>query len=82
MGLNCSFLSNQDKWIYTLNNIKKYIIDYKKWPSSINENNEIKYYGTWLKTQQINYSKHNQIMKIEKIRNLWELFINNPIYFI
>jgi hypothetical protein len=74
------FLSNEDSWINTLEKIKKYIDDNKKRPSNNDTNVKIKSYAKWIGTQQINYPKKEQIMKNDKIRKLWESFINNPNY--
>ena len=74
------FLSNKEYWINTLEKIKKYIHDNNMKPSNNDTNIKVKSYAKWIGTQQINYQKKEQIMKEEKIRKLWELFINGPIY--
>jgi len=72
---------NEDYWINTLEKIKKYIDDNKKRPTSDKNNSkEIIYYVKWLLHQKTNYSNKEQIMKSEKIRKLWESFINDKIY--
>ncbi len=74
------FLSNEETWINTLENIKKYIDENKKRPSNNDNNTEIKSCAKWIGTQQINYSKKEQIMKNNNIYKLWFEFINDPIY--
>jgi superfamily II DNA or RNA helicase len=69
------FISNEDKWKITLNEIKKYIDTYNKKPSRSDINQEIKGYGTWLATQQKNYSDNQYIMTIPIIKKKWEEFI-------
>jgi len=70
------FISNEEKWIKTLEIIKKYIEDKKKLPTRYNEDIEIKQLGRWLSSQQQNYSKKNHIMVYTTVRKKWELFIN------
>lgn len=77
------FISNDDKWINTLETIKKYIEDENKLPTRYNKNKEIKQLGKWLSTQQQNYSKKEHLMIDQLIREKWELFINeNEKYFL
>jgi superfamily II DNA or RNA helicase len=70
------FISNEEKWIKTLEIIKKYIKDEKKLPTRYNENIEIRQLGKWLSSQQQNYSKKKYIMIDKLILKKWELFIN------
>jgi superfamily II DNA or RNA helicase len=74
------FISSEDYWINILENIKKYIIENNKRPSSEDKDETIKFYGKWLGTQKITYIKKENIMKNEEIRKLWELFIKDPNY--
>jgi hypothetical protein len=77
------FISNDDRWINTLEIIKKYIEDEKKLPTKYNKNKEIKQLGKWLSTQQQNYSKKEHLMIDKLIREKWELFINeNKKYYL
>jgi len=69
------FLSNEDRWINTLEKIKKYISEEEKLPTRYNKNFEIKQLGRWLSSQQQNYSKVKYIMIDQSIRKKWELFI-------
>jgi hypothetical protein len=70
------FISNENKWINTLDIIKNYINNEDKLPTKYNKNIEIKQLGKWLSTQQQNYSKNEYIMINELIRKKWELFID------
>ena len=74
------FLSNDEIWLNNLKNIKKYIDENNKRPSSHDINKEIRSYGEWMVKQQMNYNKKKCIMNDEKIRKQWEEFINNNKY--
>jgi len=74
------FISNEDNWIETLNQVKLYIDTNKKRPSEKDKNVEIKQLGSWIGTQLKNYKNKEYIMKNEKIYNEWTSFINDPIY--
>jgi len=70
------FMSNDEIWNDTLEKVKMYIETNNKLPSKHNKNKDIKQLGRWISTQKKNYSKQEQIMKEENIRNIWENFIN------
>ena len=70
------FLNNKVIWKMMLNRIEEYIHKYKKRPSSIHKNEEIKKLGCWISDQQKKYIKKIEIMKNEEIYNLWGNFIN------
>jgi hypothetical protein len=73
-------LSSENSWINILENIKKYIDDNKKKPSSRDEDKKIKYYGNWISHQIRKYTEKSGLMKDEKIRKLWYEFLNDPLY--
>jgi superfamily II DNA or RNA helicase/cell shape-determining protein MreC len=70
------FMSNDEMWNDTLEKVKMYIETNNKLPSVKDKNKDIKQLGSWISTQKANYSKKEQIMKHENIRNKWEDFIN------
>ncbi len=78
------FLSNDDAWIKNLDNVKRYMNENSKRPSSHDKNEYTKKLGLWLYTQTQNYnediSKCKQIMKNEEIKLMWEQFINDIKY--
>ena len=74
------FLSYEDDWINTLENIKKYINENNKRPLTDDENKDIKFYGNWLSMQIKSYSKKEHIMKNKDIQDKWILFINDEKY--
>ena len=79
---NYKIYSNEDSWIESLNQAKKYIDENNKRPSSEDKNTEIKTLGIWICVQKRNYNKKECIMKNEEIYNKWTEFINNyKIYF-
>ena len=69
------FISNEELWLNTLEELKKYIDLNKKRPSSIDKNKEIKQLGSWISNQQTNYKTKKQIMSDEKIHNEWTQFL-------
>ena len=71
------FLSNEEFWEKTLNDVKKYIDKHNKRPSQYDKNKEIKKLGKWIYMQQNNYKKKSKIMSNKEIRNKWEKFIED-----
>jgi hypothetical protein len=79
------FISNEEIWKYKLEEVKKYIDDNNKRPSSHDKDNNIKILDSWISKQKINYLNNEKIMKNDIIREQWEEFINDAkyrIYFI
>jgi hypothetical protein len=74
------FESNENIWMKTLDEVKKYINDNNKRPSSSDKNLEIKTLGRWSNSQSQNYKNKENIMKNEEIYNLWTEFINDNKY--
>ncbi len=74
------FQSQYDNFIMKLKNIKNYIDINDKIPSKRNTDKDIKFMGSWLGTQKINYKSKKQIMKEENIRKVWEEFLNDDKY--
>jgi len=70
------FKSNDEIWNETLDEVKKYIKENNKLPSSTDKNKEIKKMGNWIGHQKTNYGKRQYNMKNEEIRNEWIQFIN------
>jgi hypothetical protein len=69
-------MSNDERWNDTLEKVRLYIETNNKLPSQHNKNKDIKQLGMWISHQKNNYSKQENIMKEENIRNKWEDFIN------
>jgi len=74
------FEDNSTSWINKLNDIKKYIDENNKKPSSKDKNNEIKTLGMWIGNQIQNYKDKKKIMNDKNIYNLWTEFINDKKY--
>ena len=74
------FEDNSISWCNILNEVKKYIDENNKRPTSININLEIKELGIWIGTQLQNYKNKKQIMSNEEIYNKWTEFINDTKY--
>jgi superfamily II DNA or RNA helicase/cell shape-determining protein MreC len=70
------FMSNNEMWNDTLEKVKMYIETNNKLPLQQDKNKDIKQLGIWISRQKENYSKKEQIMKEENIRNKWEDFIS------
>ena len=69
------FISNEENWNNQLSELKKYIDENNKLPSTIDKNEKIKQIGTWTSNQITNYKKKTYIMKDKEIRTKWEDFI-------
>jgi hypothetical protein len=67
-------------WIIKFNEIKKYINENNKIPSSKDTDNEAKQLGIWLNHQKTNYNNNIRIMKNINKRSIWENFINDIEY--
>ena len=74
------FISNEDSWILTLNNVKQYVNSNNKRPSKHYTNLKIKQLGAWISTQSKNYKTKKEIMLNEEIYQKWEEFINSDKY--
>ena len=69
------FLSNEEIWINKINEIQLYIEEHNKLPCQADKNEKIKKMGYFITLQKINYTSHDDIMKNENIRIIWEQFI-------
>jgi superfamily II DNA or RNA helicase len=74
------FLNNNTIWINTYNQVKKYIDNHNKRPTSIDNNKDIAALGSWIKNQLKNYKIKKEIMSNECIYNLWTELINDNKY--
>ena len=74
------FISNEDEWIETLNQVQEYIDENNKRPSTVDKNKQIKTLGNWISTQIKNYKNKEKIMKNDDICKLWNQFINHTKY--
>jgi hypothetical protein len=68
------FISNEENWKNTLQQVKDYINNNKKRPSNKDKNKDIKTLGNWVCAQLTNYKNNKQIMKQQEIRVQWEQF--------
>jgi superfamily II DNA or RNA helicase len=71
------FISNEQEWNNTLDEVMKYIDINKKRPNSKDNDIKIKKLVNWIYHQQQNYKKNKEIMKNQDIRTKWEEFIKN-----
>ena len=71
------FLKNrEDVWIKRLDDVKKYIDENDKRPSSTNKEKNIKQLGQWISDQIKNYKSKKESMANELIYSKWTEFIN------
>lgn len=77
---NIYFMSNIDKWLKNLKEIKKYIDDNNKLPSSSKLSLNKNKLRLWLTHQIINYKKKKYGMKNKKKYDEWTKFINDNKY--
>ena len=72
--------NGEDIWINRLNDVKKYIDENNKRPSSANKEEKIKKLGKWISHQLTNYKLKEKSMANELIYNKWTKFINEEKY--
>ena len=68
------FMRNEELWNNNLEKVKKYINDNEKRPSTHSKNKDILFMGSWINTQQNNYSNKKDNMTNNNIRKQWEEF--------
>jgi superfamily II DNA or RNA helicase len=76
----CVLKNGEEIWMKRLDEVKKYIDDNNKRPSSDSKNNKIKKLGRWLFHQLRNYKNKNEIMKIPHMYDIWTAFVNDNKY--
>ncbi len=73
---NMGTLKNSEEiWMMRLEEVKKYIDENKKCPSTIDKDTNIKKLGSWISNQKINYRLCMHIMKNDKIYNKFKDFL-------
>ena len=70
-------------WYENIDKVKKYILEFNKYPSSRNPDKNIKELGQWLNNNIKHSIKHNNtgIFINKEIRDEWDFFINDKIYY-
>jgi superfamily II DNA or RNA helicase len=74
------FMTYEDKWNNSFEEVKKYIDVNKKRPSEVNKDKQIASLGKWISSQQLNYKRNIKSMNNETNKKLWEDFIKNSKY--
>ena len=74
------FLDNNIIWLNNLDKVKKYINENNKRPLNTDKNPKIKKLSNWIAIQIQNYKNKNQIMKDNRIYNIWSDFIDDAKY--
>jgi hypothetical protein len=75
------YRTNSEIWNAKLDDVKVYIENNNKLPSSNDKDVQIMTMGIWIGTQKQNYDKKEDIMKLDDIRQLWEGFVYNYNHF-
>ena len=75
-----NLVNNEEYWLKKLDEIKKYIDENNKRPSSRNKNVKIKQMSAWTGTQISNYKNKTQIMMNESVYNKWTEFKTSDKY--
>ena len=70
------FLSNDESWMKSLEELKLFLEKEKRRPLHRSKNEDEKRIGQWMHHQRNNYKKCAHIMKGEKIRHIWEDFVD------
>jgi len=70
------FLANEEIWMKSLEELKSFMSNEKKRPCEDAKFADEKRIAFWLSLQLRNYKKTAQIMKVEKIRQLFESFVD------
>ena len=68
------FISDDEKWNDTFNEVKNFIDDNKKRPSCDSTNDNEKRLEQWISQQQNNYKKNKKSMISEERKNIWDEF--------
>jgi hypothetical protein len=69
------FLTNEEIWEKTFDNVIQYIENNKKTPSKTDKNEEYKRLARWLGSQNYHYKNKKDIMKNEAIFNKFTIFL-------
>jgi len=69
------FLTGNDQWNETLEQVEKFIKDNGKKPSTKDADKDTRKLGNWISTQQKNYAKKVYVMEDEGMRQVWENFM-------
>ena len=70
----------EEIWLKRLEEVKEYIDEYKKTPSTKDKDNKLKSLGKWFSYQKGNYKTKTKIMSNTEIYKLWTEFINDEKY--
>lgn len=73
------FMSNQTKWINTLDRVKTHL-EKGILITAESKNMEHKILGSWLQNQRVNYRTNARLMKHENIKKMWVEFVDSPLY--
>ena len=74
------FLSNENEWKQNQKSLKDFIDKNGKTPSSTSKDKDEKSLGGWLSNQKKTFKNKTEIMKNEKIYNIWEEFTTSDKY--
>ena len=72
---NKSFKTNEEEWFENLNEVIKYVEQFKKLPNKRSTDENIKKMGNWLGHQKQNFNNDTNNMKNIEIKKAFELFM-------
>lgn len=73
-------INSEEIWVQKLEEVKAYIDEFGKRPSSGDTNKYIKSLSMWIYNQLSNYENKKQMMKNEQVYRIWTNFINDKKY--
>lgn len=68
------FMSNEEKWYFNLEKVKKYIKEHKVRPAEKSTNEAVRKLGVWLSNNIINYRNNNKSMKNLELKEAFKNF--------
>ena len=69
------FKSNDDIWMLTFHQVKDYVSQHHKLPSSENKDVAVKKLGIWVLSQKSNFKSQTNRMKNDSIKTIWHEFV-------
>jgi len=69
------FIDNDEVWNTKLEELKKFMDEYKKRPSSKSKNKDEKVLDSWIGCQLKNYKNQNNSMETEERQQIWDEFV-------
>ena len=68
------FMSNEEKWYFSLEKVKEYIKKHKVRPAEKSTDEAVRKLGVWLSNNIINYRNNNKSMKNLELKEAFKKF--------